>query len=777
MSSNVEKVALQLSSQKIQYKPDEKMGVIMVNNFPALGTLTAVRFIEWVQKNPEGVISLPTGKTPEYFIRETKRFLDNWDLPETKKELQSRGIDISVKPDMSGLYFVQIDEFYPINPTQHNCFYSYVNKYYIEGLGLNRDRALLINCDEIGLPEGKTQEDVWGEQPVDLSLRYRAPKTPEEKMRQSVLSRIDQWCVEYEDKIRKLGGIGFFLGGIGPDGHIGFNVRGSDMHSTTRLTDINYETMAAAASDLGGIEVSRRSHVITIGLSTITYNSNCVALIIAAGESKAPIVASAVHNERDVLYPATSLQKLANARFYITEGAGKSLIRRTLAIFQTVKEISKGDIERIVIAIALEMEKRIIDLKRKDYLENPFGKILLSKIKDSVDQINNQVSDSLKNKIEEGIKIAKNKTFLHTEPHHDDVMLGYLPYVVRHIREHSNQHHFATFTSGFTAVTNSYMLKLCKRMKIVLEKDLYNFSVHFSRRYFNPDNEKYRNRDVWRYLDGVASMSDEIKEEGTLRRFLRNLIDIFDENDIDNLRDRVDELINYFETQYPGKKDLPHIQQLKGMVREWESVCLWGYFGWHDRSINQLRLGFYKGEIFTEEPTINRDVIPVHNLLKNIKPDIVSVAFDPEASGPDTHYKVLQALSEALKMYKTKKEIQVIGYRNVWYRFQPDEADVFVPVSLNMLTLQHESFMNTYITQKDASFPSHEYDGPFSLLAQKIQVEQYEMLKTCLGRDYFYDHHNALLRATRGFVFIKSMALEEFYNYSRELRKKAENKL
>ena len=88
------------------------------------------------------------------------------------------------------------------------------------------------------------------------------------------MCRIDQWCVGYEDKIKA-------LGGIGPDGHIGFNVRGSDSHSTTRLTEINYETMAASASDLGGIEVAKRSLVITIGLSTITYNPECTALIIA----------------------------------------------------------------------------------------------------------------------------------------------------------------------------------------------------------------------------------------------------------------------------------------------------------------------------------------------------------------------------------------------------------------------------------------------------------------------------------------------------------------
>ena len=91
-------------------------------------------------------------------------------------------------------------------------------------------------------------------------------------------------------KIRDKGGIGFFLGGIGPDGHIAFNTRGSDHHSTTRLTETNFETQAVAASDLGGIEISRNRLVITIGLETITHNPDAVAIIFAAGEAKAPMV-------------------------------------------------------------------------------------------------------------------------------------------------------------------------------------------------------------------------------------------------------------------------------------------------------------------------------------------------------------------------------------------------------------------------------------------------------------------------------------------------------
>ena len=42
-----------------------KIPYIVVENFPLMGLLTALRFLEWVAANPQGVISLPTGKTPE----------------------------------------------------------------------------------------------------------------------------------------------------------------------------------------------------------------------------------------------------------------------------------------------------------------------------------------------------------------------------------------------------------------------------------------------------------------------------------------------------------------------------------------------------------------------------------------------------------------------------------------------------------------------------------------------------------------------------------------
>ena len=49
--SAVEKVAVQASSFDILYSPTEHIPAIVVENFPALGKLAAMRFLEWVQAN------------------------------------------------------------------------------------------------------------------------------------------------------------------------------------------------------------------------------------------------------------------------------------------------------------------------------------------------------------------------------------------------------------------------------------------------------------------------------------------------------------------------------------------------------------------------------------------------------------------------------------------------------------------------------------------------------------------------------------------------------
>ena len=719
---------------------------------------------------------MPTGKTPEYFIKFVVHYLHSWEEKETQRDLEENGLDPGRQPDMQSLHFAQIDEFYPIDPAYRNSFYFYVNRFYISQFNLDLDKALLIDSSQIGISSNQDLADIWPDSAVDLSLRHRHAHDNQEGIQKQVLQAVDQWCHDYEQKIRSLGGIGFFLGGIGPDGHIAFNVTGSDHNSTTRLTPTNYETQAAAAVDLGGIEVARKRLVITIGLSTITYNPECTAILMAAGEAKAKVVRDAVQEEKHIRYPATALHELPNARLYVTHGAASLLVERQYRNFSQLESVPDEAAEKIVFDLALKKRKCVIDMDEEDLSSDRFGAALLSKTELSSAEATGKVHQSLISKLDEGRSVNSGKIFLHTAPHHDDIMLGYLPYAVRHIRDPNNKHIFAYMTSGFTSVTNAYALSLVEKLRYFLKRRAFESLANDN--YFNPSNVNGRNRDVWQYLDGVAADDNMMKEEGEARRLLRNLIEIFEEEDINNLVNRIDELANYFQTQYPGRKDLGYIQNLKGMIREWEADCLWGYLGFDSDSVKHLRLGFYKGDIFTEEPTADRDVLPVLRLLKSTNPDMVMVALDPEASGPDTHYKVLQAIAEALRIYEQetgRSNVEVLGYRNVWYHFHPAEANLYVPVSLNMFAIMQNAFLNSFVSQKDASFPSYEYDGPFSVLAQQIQVQQYQMLKTCLGRRFFNEHESPLIRATRGFVFLRKMTLQEFYSHARELRKTAED--
>ena len=776
LSSNVEQFYLTKSNKELQYKPTEKIPVIQVDNFPELGKLTALRFVEWLQKNPTGVVSLPTGKTPEHFIRWVSRVINEWDSKFIKDILAEVGIDASKKPSLAGVTFVQIDEFYPINSAQHNSFFYYINKYYFKNLGFDKSKALMMNINEIPTAEDLPLADIFPDHKVDLSLRTRWAKTRAERLQKRTIELVDEFCTNYEKQIRDLGGIGFFLGGIGPDGHIGFNVQGSDHYSTTRLIQTNYETQAAASSDLGGIEIAKNRLVITIGLDTITYNQDAVAIIIAAGEAKSNIVRDSIQNSATNKYPATVLQKLVYGRFYLTNGAALRLIERRYTDMLAEEPLSEVTIERGVFNLVVEKEKPLTALTKEDYQSDKIANLILKKTKKTPKELGETIRKSLLERFEKGLQPVENETILHTAPHHDDIMLGYLPYINHLVRSPLNNHHFAYLTSGFTAVTNHYMLGLFQNLLENLKHE--RFAIRFKKGYFDPSFIEGKNRDVACYLDGIAEHSATVKNEAVSRRLIRNMIDIYEEDNPVYLQDRVSELINYFQTQYPGKKDIQHVQKLKGMMREWEVEILWAYYGFSVEDISHLRLGFYQGDIFTENPEMGRDVIPVVNLLKKVKPSIVTVALDPEGSGPDTHYKVLQAVSEALKIYEKEtgnSDITVWGYRNVWFRFHPAEANIYLPVSLGSFAITENTFMKSFGSQSNASFPSWEYDGPFYRLGQKIQVDQYNILRSSLGKDYFLKHDYKRVCAGKGMIFLKELTLEEFYKHSIELKKATEN--
>jgi glucosamine-6-phosphate deaminase len=747
-----------------------KIPYVCVDNFPKLGLITALRFLEWVAENPNGVISLPTGKTPEFFIKWTQFMLDNWDNPKGREIREKHGLTIAEKPVLSDLQFVQIDEFYPISSKQRNSFYHYVMNYYIKGFGLNPDNALLINCDEIPLADGMHFSEVFPDSTVDISLRYRESKTRQEELQQKSIFMIDNWCCAYEEKIRQKGGIGFFLGGLGPDGHIAFNTRGSDIYSTTRLTQTNFETQAVAAGDLGGIEVSKNRLVITIGLETITWKPEATAIIIAAGEAKAKMVKDSLENPINNLYPATVLSKLKNGRFYLTEGAASQLTDSVNRFFKK-EPWTHEKTELAVIGLCNKLEKYGHRLVPDDLKQDPYTRLIPGLNDKTVDS----VCDSIEKKIYRGMKEEENQVFLHTGPHHDDIMLGILPFITNHIRVPSNEFHFTVFTSGFTAVTNKFVIEILEETKDFLDKgqiQMTEFPDFFEQGY------KFKNdKDVYHYLTKVAAGDHKQRRRGVCHRVVRALVEIYKIKSKEHLRDVINEVLTILRNSYDGEKNPPKIQRLKGMIREFEEELVWAHYGTQVKNVHHSRLGFYQGDIFTEQPEQERDVAPILKMLKEINPTVVSLTFDPEGSGPDTHYKVLQALAEAIRQWSEEKdlsELRIWGYRNVWYRFNPAEANIIYPVSLEAMAAMNDSFTSCYVSQVDASFPSYAHDGKFSELAQRIWVDQLHELQLLLGKNYFYQNSHPRIRASHGMLFMKEMTVEEFLSSARELKKSME---
>jgi glucosamine-6-phosphate deaminase len=740
---------------------------ITVESFPKLGLLSALSFLEWVTENPNGVVSLPVSKTAQYFINYTHFVLDNWDNKQGKELLEKYNLKGIKKPVLSNLQFVQMGDFYPISSEQHNSLFNFAKVNYIEGFGLKPEKSLLIKSEDIKLAGDRHFLEVFPDYNIDLSLRFREAKTAMEKIQQESIFMIDNWCTNYENAIREKGGIGFFMGGIGPDGHIAFNTQGTDHFSTTRLTKTNFETQAVLAADLGGIEVSRTRLVITVGLGTIGFNSTVKAIVYAAGEAIAGTIKTALESQPTVIAPATSLQKLENSRFYLTEGAAVKL-EDSIDNYYKSGPWTHQKTERAVIELCKKINKFGPKLEPDDLKADKYCR-LIPNLNDNTVQT---VIDSILAKLHKGMEKEVNQVYYHTGPHHDDIMLGIMPATNRQSRDASNELHFSVLTSGFTAVTNRFLLGLLNDTKDLIRNGKIQMVDYAD---FFIDGYKYKwDKDIYHYLDNIAAQNNDEKRRGVCHRAIRAMVSIWNIKSKDELRDVIYEIISTLNKSYDGSKNPPKIQKLKGMIREFEEELVWAHYGIMVKNVHHLRLSFYQGNTTSGQPDFEGDVLPILEDFRKYKPTVISLAMDPQGSGPDTHYKVLQAIAKAVEAWSKEEDLsklRIVGYRNVWFKYNPWDVEVIVPVSLNSLATLDKSFSECYVTQVNASFPSYQLDGKFSELTQRVWFEQHKQIELLLGKDFFYQNTSPLLRATHGMVFHRDLNVEQFLEEAFKLEK------
>ncbi len=574
MEKNLTKVELAfLEDAKIK-NISTQIPFVTVESFPKLGLLSALSFIEWVTENPNGVVSLPVSKTAQYFINYTHFILDNWDNKQGKELLEKYGLNGIKKPVLSNLQFVQMGDFYPISSEQHNSLYNFAKVNYIEGFGLNPEKALLIKSEDIKLAENKHFLEVFPDYNIDLSLRFREAKT------------------------REKGGIGFFMGGIGPDGHIAFNTQGTDHFSTTRLTKTNFETQAVLAADLGGIEVSRTRLVITVGLGTIGFNPKAKAIVYAAGEAIADTIKTALESKPTVIAPATSLQKLENSRFYLTEGAAVKL-EDSIDNFYKSGPWTHRKTERAVMELCKKINKFGPKLELDDLKADKYCRLIPGLNENTVQSVIN----SILAKLQKGMEKELNQVYYHTGPHHDDIMLGIMPATNRQSRDSSNELHFSVLTSGFTAVTNRFLYDLMNDTKNLINQgkiEMVNYPDFFK------DGYRYKwDKDIYHYLDNIAAQNNDEKRRGVCHRAVRAMVSIWNIKSKDELRDVIYEILSTLNRSYDGSKNPPKIQKLKGMIREFEEELVWAHYGIMVKNVHHLRLSFYQGTSGTGQPNGN----------------------------------------------------------------------------------------------------------------------------------------------------------------------------
>ncbi|MDR3059048.1 MAG: glucosamine-6-phosphate deaminase [Prevotella sp.] len=117
---------------------------------------------------------------------------------------------------------------------------------------------------------------------------------------------LDAECSAYEDKMKAVGGIDLFLGGIGPDGHIAFNEPGSSLSSRTRIKTLTQDTIIANSRffDNDVNKVPKTS--VTVGVGTILDAKE--VLIMVNGHNKARALAQAVEGSINQMWTITALQ-------------------------------------------------------------------------------------------------------------------------------------------------------------------------------------------------------------------------------------------------------------------------------------------------------------------------------------------------------------------------------------------------------------------------------------------------------------------------------------
>eukprot|EP01117_Protostelium_nocturnum_P009684 TRINITY_DN345_c0_g1_i2.p1 TRINITY_DN345_c0_g1~~TRINITY_DN345_c0_g1_i2.p1 ORF type:complete len:263 (-),score=87.30 TRINITY_DN345_c0_g1_i2:63-851(-) len=199
---------------------------------------------------------------------------------------------------------------------------------------LSFKHIISFNMDEyVGLPEDHPQSyhsfmkkhlfDHVDMDPKNINiLNGNAPNLEEE-------------CRKYEEKIKSVGGVHLFLGGIGTDGHIAFNEPGSSLSSRTRIKTLADDTISANARFFGNDESKVPRMALTVGVATVMESKEVV--IIITGAHKAFALYKAVEEGMNHMWTVSAIQNHPHGMIVCDDDATGELRVKTVKYFKGLK--------------------------------------------------------------------------------------------------------------------------------------------------------------------------------------------------------------------------------------------------------------------------------------------------------------------------------------------------------------------------------------------------------------------------------------------------------
>ncbi len=542
------------------------------------------------QNNSAGrptVLGLPTGSTPVGLYRELIR--------------QHREQEL----DFSRVVTFNLDEYFPMKPDDPHSYNLWMHETFFDHVN--------IPPANINIPDGTIPAE-----------------------------EVEDWCIHYEQKIRRLGGLEILVLGIGRTGHVGFNEPGSTRHSRTRMVTLDPVTRRDAASGFFG-EDNVPHQAVTMGVGTILDARKVV--LMAFGEHKAPMVQRAVEGDISESVAASFLQQHTDATFLLDQAAAGELAKFkhpwTLGSVDWTPQL----IRKAVIWLALKVNKALLKLSDDDYREHELYELLREFGPASV--LGQRVFDEMMATIQRHPAGASPQTTLIFSPHPDDDVISMGGTLIRLV-DQKHDVHIAYMTSGNIAVFD---------------------------------------HDAWRFADFIVEFNrlfgiDKEKSDGVLQR-VRTFLD----------------------QKSPGQPDSEDLLRIKGLVRTTEARAAALACGVPANQLEFMDLRFYRTGTIAKAALHPQDIADVVTLLERLRPAQVYVAgemSDPHG----THRMCAEAVFEAVRQVRARgQDFEVWLYRGAWEEWEPHEVERVVPLSPEDVERKKQAIFR-HQSQKDrAMFP------------------------------------------------------------------------